>query len=357
MNYIIFDDLFLRFDEVAPLKTQLDIRVGVLKLRQKLEGLLGIEEDYIIISEDIQSVYEERFPDKNINVIPKGENLLVNGRIRLDAKVLDLLEQVPEDSLLLNNEGEFIAAKFTQQEDKKVTSESFNEIDFENLNAVKADINLWSSLDEIVANNAKNIQSDYQDFFYDEDNSLETEPGVTVINPYDVWIGDRAKLQHGVVVDATNGCVIIDEGVVIGTNSYIEGPVYIGKNTTIKPLTSIMPGTSIGSNCNIGGEIKESILQSFVTKPYNGTLNRCYIGEWTKFEAGINIDSDFFEDDLVISVRDYSLVFMVSNSSDDYICQYQEMRKIKLEAYKKKFDLKLSDTESRLLKKNLEDKI
>jgi hypothetical protein len=54
------------------------------------------------------------------------------------------------------------------------------------------------------------IRLDFEQFFYDQDNYFETEPGVTVLNPYYIWIGENVSLNPGCVLDASEGPIIID---------------------------------------------------------------------------------------------------------------------------------------------------
>lgn len=73
------------------------------------------------------------------------------------------------------------------------------------------------------------IEEDFQEYFYDKNNFFETELGVTILNPYDVWIGEGASLKPGVIIDASDGPVVIDEDAVIMAQAVIIGPAYIGK--------------------------------------------------------------------------------------------------------------------------------
>lgn len=357
MKYLIVDDLDFNFANIAPLRSQLEIRTGILKLRQKIEGHLGIEEVHLIIDKKLEELYQERHTAKIINIIPQGEVCFVNGRIKINEEVADIIDKQKLNSLITNQKNEFIAVKLNNKNNSTCASQEFLKMDFTHLTKQLESIDLWDSLEDIVLANSVSIQEDYTDFFYDADNFSETEQGVTILNPYNVWIGEGAVLKHGAVLDASQGPIVIDENAVIGLNATIEGPAYIGKESVIQAATLIREGTSIGRACNIGGEIVASIFQGFSTKAFQGSLHKCYVGEWTKFEAGLSIDSDFFDAERVTIIRDYSLSFLLSNSLDENICQYQEMRKTKLEAMKFDKNVKFSKLERDLLKQNLNEDI
>ncbi len=73
----------------------------------------------------------------------------------------------------------------------------------------------------------------------------------------------RGEVEEGATI---KGNVIIGEGTLIRSGSYIDGPVVIGKNCDIGPNCFIRPFTTIGDNSRIGNavEIKNSVLMGKV---------------------------------------------------------------------------------------------
>ena len=118
--------------------------------------------------------------------------------------------------------------------------------------------------------------------------ALETEPGsmVYVVGRDGVRIGKDVKLGPGVVIDATAGPVIIDDGVKVMPNASIEGPAHIGRGSVIKMGARIYGETSIGPVCKIGGEVAESVFQGFSNKQHDGFVGHSCLGEWVNIGAG-----------------------------------------------------------------------
>jgi hypothetical protein len=54
------------------------------------------------------------------------------------------------------------------------------------------------------------------------------------------------------------------------------------------PLSFIRPGTSVGPNCRVGGEVSNSIFVANSNKGHDGFVGDSYIGEWVNFGAGTN---------------------------------------------------------------------
>ena len=287
MNYVIFDDRFAtNFYPLTLNRSTGDLRVGVLKLRQRIAAYLEIEQPALIVSSGIAPLYRERHPDWQINKLRDGDTVFINSRLKIDDEWLKKIRKIPENSAYTDNDTLLVARlKATEQELSAQECERF----FSGLKETKlGEGNSWEYLWEMIAHNAEFIQRDFEDFFYEQDNFFETEMGVTVLNPYNVWIGEGTEMKPGVVIDASDGPVIIDEGVRIMSNSVVIGPVYIGKKSLIKAGAKIYPGTSIGPVCKIGGEVEASIFQGYSNKQHDGFLGHSYLGEWINLGANTN---------------------------------------------------------------------
>ena len=82
--------------------------------------------------------------------------------------------------------------------------------------------------------------------------------------------------------------MILDDDVVINNGSIIEGPVYLGKNTSISSLSVIKSNTVIGPKCKIGGEVICCNILGYSNKAHEGFLGHSYVGEWVNIGAGTN---------------------------------------------------------------------
>ncbi|MBU0517998.1 hypothetical protein KKA00_01575 [bacterium] len=108
---------------------------------------------------------------------------------------------------------------------------------------------------------------------------------VTLINESEIYIGSGAQVSPQVLLDASHGPIVIDEGVKIGANSVIEGPTVIGLKSQVKPLTHIR-GSCLGEQCRVGGEVSVSIIQGYTNKQHGGFLGHSFLGEWCNLGSG-----------------------------------------------------------------------
>jgi UDP-N-acetylglucosamine diphosphorylase/glucosamine-1-phosphate N-acetyltransferase len=109
-----------------------------------------------------------------------------------------------------------------------------------------------------------------------------------LVEPALIYIAESARIHPGVVLDASDGPIVIDDDAVIMANSVILGPAYIGRSTQIKVGAKIYHGTSVGPYCKIGGEVEASIIQGYSNKQHDGFLGHAFIGEWCNLGADTN---------------------------------------------------------------------
>jgi len=287
LKLYIFDDAkWQNFFPLTFTRSTGDLRVGILKLRQRILGYMETEETNVIVPQLLQEIYRERQEDWDINSLTQEDSLFINSRLKIDDELVKKINALESGNCLMSADA-VIAARFSPKA-SEVNSESISSL-LENLKAETLEDNLcWEYLWELIHANGKYIKRDFQEFFYDKDNSFETEMGVTVLDPYNFWIGDDAKLSPGNIIDCSGGPVVIDEGAKIMPNAVIIGPCYIGKKSTIKIGAKIYENTSIGPVCKVGGEVEGSIIQAFSNKQHDGFLGHSYLGEWVNLGADTN---------------------------------------------------------------------
>ena len=86
------------------------------------------------------------------------------------------------------------------------------------------------------------------------------------------------KVERGVEI---KGQVLIGEGTIIRSGSYIVGPVVIGKGCEIGPNACIFPSTSIGDHVTVHAfcELRNSIVMNDVTMGTHSLVAQSVIGE------------------------------------------------------------------------------
>jgi len=102
----------------------------------------------------------------------------------------------------------------------------------------------------------------------------------------EILVGQNVKIGAGAVLDASRGPVVIATGVEVGPCCVLTGPCYVGPYSRLAPFSGIGAGTSIGTQCYIGGNIDNSIICDYVDKPHEGFIGHSYVGDWVNIGAG-----------------------------------------------------------------------
>jgi UDP-N-acetylglucosamine diphosphorylase/glucosamine-1-phosphate N-acetyltransferase len=142
---------------------------------------------------------------------------------------------------------------------------------------------------QIIEENARVIEDDFQKSpFRGQSEEAVVYPGARMVGEENILVGEGVIVKPGVVLDASSGPVVINDGTMVMANAVIVGPAYIGKSCLVKPGAKILEGTSIGDVCKVGGEIGDTIFASYSNKQHDGFLGHSYVGEWVNIGAGCN---------------------------------------------------------------------
>jgi UDP-N-acetylglucosamine diphosphorylase/glucosamine-1-phosphate N-acetyltransferase len=114
----------------------------------------------------------------------------------------------------------------------------------------------------------------------------EIHKSAVLIRRKNIHIGGKSVVSPGVVLDATEGPIVIGERVRIYPHAVIEGPCFVGDGSTIKISGKIYGKTTIGPGCKIGGEVEHSIFHSHVNKQHDGFVGHSYVCPWVNLGAG-----------------------------------------------------------------------
>jgi UDP-N-acetylglucosamine diphosphorylase/glucosamine-1-phosphate N-acetyltransferase len=142
---------------------------------------------------------------------------------------------------------------------------------------------------QLIEENSKAIEDDFMKLpFRGQAEESIVFGSVQLVGEENIVIGEASVIKPGVVLDASSGPIIIGDGTMVMANATITGPVYVGKQSLVKPGAKILQGTSIGDVCKIGGEVDESIFACYSNKQHDGFIGHSYIGEWVNIGAGAN---------------------------------------------------------------------
>jgi UDP-N-acetylglucosamine diphosphorylase/glucosamine-1-phosphate N-acetyltransferase len=136
---------------------------------------------------------------------------------------------------------------------------------------------------DLIEQNGEQILDDVAYLIDDVFSHEIDEEGVFLLGDHPVVRRNDVTIEPGVVFDASEGPIWLEEGVTVRAFSRVAGPMYVGRNSTL--LGGPYSGSSIGANCKIHGEVEECIVLGYSNKSHDGFLGHAYLGMWVNLGA------------------------------------------------------------------------
>ena len=267
MNYIIFEDNNVK--NLYPFTinhASFEIRVSHLtnfdRIKQSVKANDSIQ---IIVRPELEELVKMRYPDYDVNPNIISPGIFLNGAIVWDEH--SILDYSNSDNLL----------KLTKQQYLK-------EVNFLDNYILEAQSYYISFLWDAIRIQNSLLDSDYKK--YCQNNKQIEFDHVKFINAENIWIEDSVKVSPGVVLDASEGSIVVSENTIIDSNVVIKGPVFISEGCYIACQTVLNKNVSLGPVNKVGGELTNTIFHGYSNKVHYGFLGHSYIGEWVNLGAG-----------------------------------------------------------------------
>jgi len=106
----------------------------------------------------------------------------------------------------------------------------------------------------------------------------------TIIGKHPIYMETGARIEPFVVLDASDGPILVRRGATIASFTRIFGPCYIGENTHV--AGDSIRGCSIGDVCKVHGEISSTVMLGHSNKGHTGFVGNSYLGRWVNLGAG-----------------------------------------------------------------------
>jgi UDP-N-acetylglucosamine diphosphorylase/glucosamine-1-phosphate N-acetyltransferase len=99
-----------------------------------------------------------------------------------------------------------------------------------------------------------------------------------------VRLGAGCTIDHGAVLDAREGPVVLGARCHVFPHTWIRGPLFAA-NDCLFLGGRIGGGTSLGPVCRVRGEVEASVFLGFSNKAHDGYVGHSYLGEWVNLGA------------------------------------------------------------------------
>lgn len=269
MNYILFDgavrNALLPFTYTKPVA---ELRIGILTIREKWEKYLGyttttLTEEYL----------EEKYP-----MVEMEQNIMICASYLPTELLVEKIKNLKENQAIFKDNE--VIAFFTTESQDEVNFDAYKKIEYKE--PILQICNTW----DLFSLNDKALKSDFE-LITEGRKSQPIPEGVNYLNKEDIFIEEGAEVLFS-TLNASTGPIYIGKDALIMEGSVVRGPFSLGNDSVLKMGSKIYGATTIGPNCTVGGEVKNSILMSYSNKGHEGYLGDSVIGEWCNIGADSN---------------------------------------------------------------------
>jgi len=272
-----------------------ELRCGRTTLLEKLADAFGKGAEVCLHSRDyLTDALRERYPGYLVNSLGERDDVLfVNGRWLYKGEQIDLKDEyvgVSGDQIILIKAKKETVKKYWGLPIPEIVKKLSEEL---GRDTVKANLAQWPW--DLVFANPEMIKYDFERLGKRGIHG-KVHGHVEIVGDKDmVYVAPTAKIYPYAVIDTEEGPVIIDEGTVVYSFAFIQGPSSIGEGTYVMMGAKVREGFTAGPVCRVGGEVEESIIHGYSNKYHDGFLGHAYVGEWVNLGA-LTTNSDLKND-------------------------------------------------------------
>jgi UDP-N-acetylglucosamine diphosphorylase / glucose-1-phosphate thymidylyltransferase / UDP-N-acetylgalactosamine diphosphorylase / glucosamine-1-phosphate N-acetyltransferase / galactosamine-1-phosphate N-acetyltransferase len=279
MNKIVFTEEFCSPEQLFPftLTRQIqDIRVGILTIREKWEQLLDMA-SFDRQENDYKDLDRSMVINENIG---KDHIYLIHGNLLPTPRIIKLIRKLKPGEMLSQPGKENFAYCISKKQvidAFKIRVDATIELKDEELKEIRYP---W----DICRLNGWSIEQDFQLLKASRKKATISATN-KVIGEKNIFIEKGAEVEH-CFLNATEGPIYIARGAKLMEGCMLRGPVAVGERSVLKMGTKIYGATTIGPDCVVGGEIKNSVFFGCSNKAHDGYIGDSVIGEWCNMGAG-----------------------------------------------------------------------
>ncbi len=286
MNYYLFDSGDkTNFFPISATRSVWDIRIGGETFFSRFKKLISDKDQItLFVRKDLEQISKEKHKGFDINPSSISDGVWCAGHIFWTKDLLDKMLSKSNSKWFSDNElvGYNLSSamgKSMIENGGPANSEANKNILIKDMECDKAHY-LWEILNRVPKTLSEEVTN-----LVPNHNNLVNKNSIYMFGKDKIYISKTANIEPLTVLNAENGPIIIKDNVQIKSFTYIEGPVYIGSNSIVKPHSQIS-SSAIGPTCKIGGEIEHSIVQGYSNKVHDGHLGNAFLGEWVNIGAG-----------------------------------------------------------------------
>jgi len=261
MITIFEDSAALNFEPISLTRPVFDIRYGSFTLNERLKELCNNKVTAFYVRDSLKELVKKQHSNSLLSYEETSNQVWLNGKAIWTKDLIDRV--ISSKKSVFIAEGNLVALNLP--DDNSVI-----------VNLIK-DFSKESVPEGIVAHELKIETINYLwDILSNIKNIVSREEKVS---------NRSFQKYENIVIDESEGPVIIQDNVVVEPFTYLKGPLIIDVGSKILSHSRIQ-NSIIGPGCKIGGEVSGTVFQGWSNKGHYGFLGDSFVGEWVNFGAG-----------------------------------------------------------------------
>ncbi len=288
------DEAFDRFFPLTLLRPVYLLRAGILPLFKRSLMHFPDASLTLIARDQVTATMADLAGEYPLNIVKYeagSDVLFLNGRIRSYGDLARLVKEARISTRFTSGE-DVVAVLFKKEQLDAVPPVATQAEYLEAFSRAGADISDYETtailykgwwefvadIDSAIADDAAFLKNHAK-----AANNPVIHPGAFLVKKDDIQFGANVEIFPGAVIDASKGPVVLGENVKVESHAAVIGPCYIGADSIV--VAGKVVASSIGQTCRVGGEVEESVFQSYVNKFHAGFIGHSYVGSWVNFGA------------------------------------------------------------------------
>ncbi len=305
------DEGCVDFGPLTQTRAVWDLRCGALTMAEKIEVRMRSVKTRYHVRNDLKLLYlENGYSVADLNpILDKGSWIFLSGRVIFNNDAYDRFLSAADDTVF-TSDGAVVAFRLSGGNLRLVDPTLGNPVNYSGFDGLRrvevkaqvmhypwqivnaADDQIGADLELVVVDNPGSIPEASR--FVRKSvldrvkvtGRVDVRPGVIVdAENYPVRLEDGVRLGPGVLIDAAEGPVWIAAGANIQAGAILTGPVYVGPGSIVRPGARLSDGVCLGPQCRIGGEVSRSVFQGYSNKQHSGYLGTSFVGSWVNLGA------------------------------------------------------------------------
>jgi len=288
------DEAYVDFHPLSLMRPVACLRAGILPLLGRVRRHFEQPSICLSVRHALAGPVASEYREYPVNIVKREAGrpvLFLNGRIREYGDLPTLVEKAGVSTRFVNA-GATVAVLFDPKGWPEIPALATPDVYEKIVNGRPEEFavhdttaTLYRGNWELIEDIDREITADFEFLLplSSARNNVKVHDGAHIINRDRVYLGAGVEVMPVSLIDASRGPVYIGDNTRIDSQVAITGPCYIGPNCVV--VAGKVAGSSIGHTCRVGGEVEESVFQSYVNKYHAGFIGHAYVGSWVNFGA------------------------------------------------------------------------